>query len=706
MPTASEVRLDISGMTCAACATRVERKLNRVPGATATVNFATETATVHGAVRLPELVAAVEAAGYGARPAGSGPEQRDGRRLRLRLIVAVVLAVPVVLLSMVPALHVPGWQWIAAVLALPVVTWAAWPFHRAALVNLRHGATTMDTLISLGVLAATAWSAAALLTAGGDTYLEVGVVVTVFVLAGRLAEAAARRRAGAALRALIALGAKDALRVVDGREERVPVAALAVGDRVVVRPGDTVPSDGRVLDGRSALDASLLTGESVPVEVAPGDRVTGGTVAVGGGRLLVQLERVGADTELARIGRLVARAQDGKAAVQRLADRVSAVFVPVVLGLAVVAFAGWTLAGDLDRGVAAAVTTLIIACPCALGLATPTALLVGSGRGAQLGVLIRGPEVLERTRRVDTVVLDKTGTLTTGRMTVQGVVPLGGADADEVRALAAAAEHDSEHPVGRALATAGVARAVADFTAVAGGGVRARVDGETVRVGRIGWLASEGVAVEAAGPAVEAAEARGATAVVVARGDAALGVLEVADGLRAGSADAVRRLRALGLEPVLLTGDNAGAAHTIAEQAGITTVFAGETPEGKLARIRALQQEGRVVAMVGDGVNDAAALAAADLGIAMGGGTDAAGAAADLVLVRDDPALVATAVRLARGTLRTIRGNLFWAFAYNAAALPVAMLGLLNPMIAGGAMAASSVLVVGNSLRLTRFRAD
>ncbi|GAA2752597.1 heavy metal translocating P-type ATPase [Amnibacterium kyonggiense] len=700
---ATEVRLDITGMTCAACATRIERRLNRVPGAAATVNFATEVATVRGAVRVPDLVAAVEAAGYGARPAGTGEQRRDARRLRPRLVVAAVLAVPVVLLSMVPALHFAGWAVVAGVLALPVVTWCAWPFHRAAALGLRHGTTTMDTLISLGVVAATAWSVAALLRGDGDTYLEVAVVVTVFVLAGRVAEAAARRRAGAALRALVALGAKDALRLVGDREERVPIAALAVGDRVVVRPGETVPSDGRVLDGRSAVDASLLTGEAVPVEVGPGDRVVGGTVAVGGGRLLVELDRVGADTELAAIGRLVARAQDGKAAVQRLADRVSAVFVPVVLGLAAVALVGWLLAGQPDRAVTAAVTTLIIACPCALGLATPTALLVGTGRGAQLGVLIRGPEVLERTRRVDTVVLDKTGTLTTGRMALRGTVALADLPEAEVRRLAAAAEVDSEHPVARALA--GGPRIAEDFTAVAGGGVRARVDGAQVLVGRSGWLASEGVDTAPAATAVRAAEEDGATAVVVARDGVAVGVLAVGDAPRAGAAEAVARLRTLGLDPVLLTGDAEGPAAAVAAATGIGTVFAGESPAGKLARIRALQESGRVVAMVGDGVNDAAALAAADLGIAMGGGTDAAGAAADLVLVRDDPTLVATAVRLSRATLSIIRGNLFWAFAYNAAALPVAMLGLLNPILAGGAMAASSVLVVGNSLRLARFRA-
>ncbi|MGN6445134.1 heavy metal translocating P-type ATPase [Amnibacterium sp.] len=701
MAATTEVRLDITGMTCAACATRVERKLNRVPGATATVNFATEVATVRGAVPLPDLVAAVEAAGYGARPAGTARLQRDARRLRPRLAVAVVLAVPVVLLSMVPALHAPAWA--VAVLALPVVTWCAWPFHRAAAIGLRHGSTTMDTLVSLGVLAASAWSAVALIRGAGDTYLEVGVVVTTFVLAGRVAEAAARRRAGAALRALIALGAKDALRVRGGVESRVPVGALAVGDHVVVRPGDTVPSDGRVLDGRTAVDASLLTGESVPVEAGPGDPVTGGTVAVGGGRLLIELTRVGADTELARIGRLVARAQEGKASVQRLADRISAVFVPVVLVLAVAALVGWLLAGDPARAVTAAVTTLIIACPCALGLATPTALLVGTGRGAQLGVLIRGPEVLERTRRIDTVVLDKTGTLTTGHMALLAVVPVADVPEDELRRLAAAAERHSEHPVARALTGTG-APAATSFTAVAGGGVVAEVDGARIRVGRAGWLAEDGTDVTAALPRVLEAESRGATAVVVAREEAAIGVLEVADPVRAGAADAVARLRRLGLEPILATGDNAGAAGAVAAATGIGTVFAGETPQGKLDRVRTLQADGHVVAMVGDGVNDAAALAAADLGIAMGGGTDVAGAAADLVLVRDDPALIATAVRLSRATLRIIRGNLFWAFAYNAAALPIAVLGLLNPIVAGGAMAASSVLVVGNSLRLARFR--
>ncbi|RIX30813.1 heavy metal translocating P-type ATPase [Amnibacterium setariae] len=704
MPTSTEVRLDITGMTCAACATRVERRLNRVPGAAASVNFATETAVVRGPVRLPDLVAAVEAAGYGARPTGAATAERDARRLRPRLVVGIVAAVPVVLLSMVAALHFPAWEVVAALLAVPVVTWCAWPFHRAAALNLRHGAATMDTLISLGVIAASLWSAVALLRGRGDTYLEVGVVVTVFVLAGRVAEAAVRRRAGAAVRALAALGAKDALRIrPDGAEERVPVTALAVGDRVVVRPGETVPSDGRIVDGRSAVDASLLTGESVPTEVGPDDPVVGGTVAVGGGRLLVELDRVGADTELARIGRLVARAQDGKAAVQRLADRVSSVFVPVVLGLAAVALVGWLVAGDPERAVTAAVTTLVIACPCALGLATPTALLAGSGRGAQLGVLIRGPEVLERMRRVDTVVLDKTGTLTTGRVAVRRVLPLGGADEAEVRRLAAAAEHDSEHPVGRALA--GGPRVADRFEAVAGGGVRADVQGTTVRVGRLGWLAEEGVAVDTAAPFVAAAEATGATAVVVARDGAAVGVVEVADAVRAGAPEAVARLRALGLDPVLLSGDNAGAVDAVAAEVGVVEAFAGASPQGKLDRVRALQDAGHVVAMVGDGVNDAAALAAADLGIAMGGGTDAAGAAADLVLVRDDPALIATAVRLSRATLRTIRGNLFWAFAYNAAALPVAMLGLLNPIVAGGAMAASSVLVVGNSLRLARFRA-
>ncbi|WP_375389832.1 heavy metal translocating P-type ATPase [uncultured Amnibacterium sp.] len=706
MAAPSEVRLDISGMTCAACATRIERRLNRLPGASADVNFATETAVVRGGPALPDVVAAVEAAGYGARLAGSG-EEAHGRGLVPRLVVAAMLAVPVVLLSMVPALHVPGWQWVALALAAPVVGWSAWPFHRAALRALRHGDATMDSLISLGVLAATAWSVVAVLGGAPDTYLEVGVVVTTFVLAGRVAEKAARRRAGAAVRELAAIGAKDAIRVSAGGEALVPVSALVVGDRVRVRPGATVPSDGRVLEGRSAVDAALVTGEALPVEVGPGDRLAGGTVVVGGS-LDLEVERVGADTELARIGRLVARAQDGKAAVQRLADRVAGVFVPVVIGLAVVALAAWWVAGDPLRGVSAAVTTLIIACPCALGLATPTALLVGTGRGARLGVLISGPEVLERTRRIDTVVLDKTGTLTTGRMRVGEVVALHGQDPDRVLRLAAAAEHDSEHPVGRALvaaAAAGGVRAASGFRTDAGGGVTAQVEGALVQVGRLGWLADAGVEIGAAREAVRAIAARGATATVVAVDGRAVGVVELADTVRSGAADAIGRLRALGLTPVLLTGDGEGAAHAVAAATGIDRVFAAETPEGKLARIRALQAEGRTVAMVGDGVNDAAALAAADLGVAMGGGTDAAAAAADMTLLRDDPLLVPTAIRLARATLGTIRGNLFWAFAYNAAALPVAMLGLLSPMIAGGAMALSSVLVVGNSLRLTRFRA-
>lgn len=700
----SEVRLDITGMTCAACANRIERKLNKLPDTAATVNFATETAHVaHSGVAMPDLIAAVEAAGYGARPAEADrTELRDSRRLRLRLLVAGVLAVPVVLVSMVPALHFAGWQWVAAALAAPVVTWCAWPFHRSAAIGIRHGATTMDTLISIGVIAATAWSIVVAVV-GGETYLEVGVVVTALVLAGRVAEAGARRRAGEALRALLALGAKEAVRLRNGVEERVAVGMLEVGELVVVRPGETVPSDGRVVDGQSAIDASLLTGESVPVEVGPGDAVTGGTIDVGG-RLTIELTRVGTDTELARIGRLVTQAQDGKAAVQRLADRISAVFVPVVLVLALGTLVGWLLVGTPAQAVAAAVTTLIIACPCALGLATPTALLVGTGRGARLGILIRGPEALERTRAVDTVVLDKTGTLTSGRMAVREIVALGALEAAELLRLAAAAEHGSEHPIGRALAAAAPAEGALAFRATPGGGVDAEVEGRRVLVGRIGWLAADGVDVSGASEAVEAIAARGGTAAVIAVDGVVAGVVEVADTLRPTARAAVARLRTLGLEPVLLTGDSAGAAEQVAAAVGITRVFAGETPEGKLARIRALQAEGRTVAMVGDGVNDAAALAAADLGIAMGGGTDAAAAAADITLIRDDPALVADAIRLSRATLRTIRGNLFWAFAYNAAALPVAMLGFANPILAGGAMAASSLLVVGNSLRLARLR--
>lgn len=745
------VELDITGMTCASCANRIERKLGKLPGVTATVNYATEKAQVQvvGAegTDAAALIAAVEAAGYGATVpappalADDVPGSADtagADPLRQRLVVSAVLALPVVVLSMVPALQFPNWQWLALALAAPVAVWGALPFHRAAWVNARHGAATMDTLVSVGVLAAFGWSLYALFLGdagmpgmhmtfswfatdpeASDLYLEVASAVTVFILAGRYMEARAKRQSGAALRALLELGATDAslLRPTasgDGVDEvRVPVASLAVGDVVVVRPGERIPSDGTVRDGSSAVDLSMLTGESVPVEVRPGDAVTSATINVGG-RLVVTITRVGADTELARMGRLVEDAQTGKAEVQRLADRVSGVFVPVVIGLALAAFVGWLVAGgSLTAAFTAAVATLIIACPCALGLATPTALLVGTGRGSQLGILIGGPEVLERTRAVDTIVLDKTGTVTTGAMTLRTVVtaPDADLDADAVLRLAAAVEDGSEHPVARAV-TAGArdrglpGAAATQFTATPGAGVQAVVDGDVVLVGTRRWLADSWSTTlpTALAAAVDDAEAGGGTAVVVARNGAALGVVVVGDTVKPEAEDAVRRFVELGLHPVLLTGDNDGAARAVAAAVGIDEVHARATPASKLDTVRRLQAEGRSVAMVGDGVNDAAALAAADLGIAMGGGTDAAIAASDITVVSGRLTVVADAVRLSRATLRTIRGNLFWAFAYNVAAIPLAMAGLLNPVLAGAAMAFSSVFVVTNSLRLRRFR--
>jgi Cu+-exporting ATPase len=654
---------------------------------------------------------------------------------------------------MVPALQFTNWQWLALTLAAPVAVWGAWPFHRAAAVNARHGAATMDTLVSVGVIAAFAWSLWALFfgdagrpgmhmsfslvaTHGGPTelYLEVASAVTVFILLGRWLEARAKRRSGEALRALLELGAKEATVLRDGQEARVATAGLVPGDLVVVRPGEAIASDALVREGTSAVDLSMLTGESVPVEVGPGDRVVGATLNVGG-RLLVEITRVGADTELARLGRLVEEAQSGKAEVQRLADRVSAVFVPVVIGLAVLTFVGWLAFGGLVEGAGgggfftgslqtaftAAVATLIIACPCALGLATPTALLVGTGRGSQLGIVIRGPQVLERTRTVDTIVLDKTGTVTTGRMSVREVVlgdvragDAAAAEVDDVLARAAAVESGSEHPVARAIEAEAARRgvvvpAVEQFTAHAGAGVQALVDGTLVLVGRPGWLADEWSVT--APPDLEtafaAAEATGATPVAVAWDGRVRGVVTVADTVKPGAREAVERFRGLGLTPVLLTGDNAGAARHVAAQVGIAAgdVVAQATPQQKVEAVARLQAEGRVVAMVGDGVNDAAALATADLGIALGTGTDAAIAAGDLTVVSGELAGVADAIRLSRATLGTIKGNLFWAFAYNVAAIPVAMLGLLNPVLAGAAMAASSVFVVTNSLRLRRFRA-
>lgn len=718
----TDVELDISGMTCASCATRIERKLNKLPGVEASVNYATEKARVRAeGIDTAELIATVEAAGYAATVPAPEPETTEAddetRPLRQRLLISAALSLPVALMSMIPALQFEYWQWLALTLAAPVAVWGAWPFHRAAAVNLRHGAATMDTLISLGVIAAFGWSLYALFLGGAgmpgmtmsftlvgapragghEIYLEVAALVTVFILAGRYIEARAKRASSEALRALLELGATDAAKLQNGVETRVPVSQLVVGDTVVVRPGEKIPSDGLVTAGMSSVDASMLTGESMPVEVAEGSRVVGATINVGG-RLEVQITRVGADTELARMRRLMEEAQTGKAEVQRLADRVSAVFVPVVIGLALVALAGWTIAGaPWELAFTAAVATLIIACPCALGLATPTALLVGTGRGSQLGILIRGPQVLEQTRTVDTIVLDKTGTVTTGRMSVTEVLP-SGVSREELLAVAAAVESGSEHPVARAIVATSASGSVESFRSHAGFGVQGVVDGAAVVAGRPSWLAEQwAVAVPADLPE--------GTVVAVARDGEYLGAIVVADTVKPTSAAAIARFRELGLEPILLTGDTASSAARVAAEVGISRVEAGVTPAGKLDAIRRLQGEGRVVAMVGDGVNDAAALAAADLGIAMGGGTDAAIAASDITVVSGDPLVVADAVRLARRTLGIIKGNLFWAFAYNVAAIPLAMAALLNPLVAAAAMALSSVFVVTNSLRLRGFQA-
>ena len=736
------IELEIGGMTCASCAARIERKLNKLDGVTATVNYATEKARVQFPPRLSptDLIATVQQVGYTARippppavtPAAAAGDAEDEmvRGLRLRLWISVALAVPVVALAMVPVLQFTNWQWLTAILAAPVVAYGGWPFHQAAWANLRHGAATMDTLISIGTLAAFAWSMYALFlgtagepgmthaftltisrTAGTDNiYLEVAAGVTAAILAGRYFEARAKRRAGTALRALLELGAKDVAVLRDGREERIPTDQLAVGDRFVVRPGERIATDGVVEDGASAVDASMLTGESVPVEVAPGDTVVGATVNAGG-RLVVRATRIGADTQLAQIAELVQEAQTGKAAVQRLADRVSAVFVPIVIALAVATLGFWLGTGDpAGAAFTAAVAVLIIACPCALGLATPTALLVGTGRGAQLGILIKGPEILESTRRVDTVVLDKTGTVTTGRMSLLDVVTDDGDDTMEALRMAGALEHASEHPIAKAIAagaadrTGGLA-AVTDFANLEGLGVSGRVDGRTVVVGRPRLLADRGYQMPAAlAAAVDAVQAQGRTPVVVGSDGAVRAVLVVADTVKPTSAPAVQQLRDLGLTPVLLTGDNTAAAHAVAAQVGIDEVIAEVLPADKVDVVKRLQDQGKVVAMVGDGVNDAAALAQADLGLAMGTGTDVAIEASDLTLVRGDLRAAADAIRLSRRTLRTIKGNLFWAFAYNVAALPLAAAGLLNPIIAGAAMALSSVFVVSNSLRLRTFR--
>ncbi|HEX4099600.1 MAG TPA: heavy metal translocating P-type ATPase [Pseudonocardiaceae bacterium] len=739
------LELTIGGMTCASCAARIEKKLNKLEGVRATVNYATEKARVDHAdgVTPEDLVATVTRTGYTAElPAdadadpdtkpNTSPAGTDLKALRERLLGSAVLAVQVIAMSMaamVPGLKVPHeFEALSLFLTAPIVTWGAWPFHRAAWQNLRHGAATMDTLISMGVLTAFLWSCYAWFVSSGgliqqhdvlapgrhahsQVYFEVAAGVTVFLLAGRYFEARSKRRAGAALRALLDLGAADVAVLRGGQEMRIPIDRLLVGDEFIVRPGEKIATDGEVVEGASVVDESMLTGESVPIEVDPGSAVTGGTMNASG-RLRVRASRVGAQTRLTQMARLVSDAQSGKAKVQRLADRVSAVFVPIVIALAVVTLAVWLVIGSpVGTAFAAAVAVLIIACPCALGLATPTALLVGTGRGAQLGILIKGPEVLESTRRVDTVLLDKTGTVTTGAMTLVEVLPAAGENADEVLRRAAAVEDASEHPIATAIAAGGRQRLgqlppVVGFRSARGLGVQGEIDGAVVQVGRPVWLAEQW-SVSLPYALVSAAseqEAHGRTVVAVAWDGRARGLLSVADTVKASSAEAVRLLRSLGLNPVLVTGDNETVARAVAAEVGIDTVISGVLPEGKVEQVRRLQQAGRVVAMVGDGINDAAALAQADLGLAMGTGTDAAIEASDLTLVRGDLRVVADAIRLSRRTLRTIKGNLFWAFGYNVAALPLAAAGLLNPMIAGAAMAFSSVFVVSNSLRLRSFR--
>jgi Cu+-exporting ATPase len=791
---ANSVELEIGGMTCASCANRIEKTLNRIDGVTATVNYATEKARVD----LPDgldpavLIAQVEDIGYtAALPAPAEPAAADAaeegddpelRALRTRLLVSAILTVPVVAMAMIPALQFTYWQWASLALAAPVIVWGAWPFHRAAWLNLRHGAATMDTLISMGTLAAFGWSLYALflgaagvpgmrheftllpeswaLQAGdgtGNIYLEVGAGVTVFILAGRYFEKRSKRRAGAALRALLELGAKDVavLRPAPGREGhgpagdgsttdgsgpaatgsaatgsaangsgswteevRIPISQLAVGDEFVVRPGEKIATDGVVVSGASAVDASMLTGESVPVEVGPGDAVAGATVNAGG-RLIVRASRVGADTQLAQMARLVEEAQTGKAEVQRLADRISGVFVPIVIAIAVATLGAWLGAGfPATAAFTAAVAVLVIACPCALGLATPTALLVGTGRGAQKGILIKGPEVLESTRKVDTIVLDKTGTVTSGRMEVTDVVAEDGTDPADLLRLAGAVEAASEHPIAQAVARAAALAApvperakrdegppVESFQSIPGRGVQGVVEGHAVLVGREALLADWAQHLSPRVAAAKAdAETGGKTVVAVGWDGSARGIVVIADTVKPTSAEAVAELKRLGLTPILLTGDNEAVARRIAAEVGIDEVYAEVLPQDKADVVARLQGEGRVVAMVGDGVNDAPALAAADLGMAMGTGTDVAIEASDITLVRGDLRTAADAIRLSRRTLGTIKGNLFWAFAYNVAAIPVAALGLLNPMLAGAAMAFSSVFVVGNSLRLRRFR--
>ena len=725
------IQLDIEGMTCASCATRIEKALNKVEGAEASVNYATERATIlSDSSSLEALIQVVQSTGYEASEHGDRPSSAEGHSpLVTRLVVSALVSVPLMVVSMIPALQFIGWQWVVTILALPIATWGAWPFHKAAGLNLRHGVVTMDTLISLGITAATGWSLYALFfggagelgmtmtltligthdQAGAEIYLEVAAALTTFMLMGRYLENRAKREAGAALRALLESGAAEATVLRDGVEKVVPIALVRVSDHLVVRPGERIPTDGEVLEGSAAIDTSMMTGESVPRDVVVGDTVWGGTINVTG-FLRMQATRVGAETELARMASLVEAAQQGKSASQRLADRVSSVFVPIVIVLSLLTIAGWLLAGaSADFAFQAAVATVIIACPCALGLATPTALLVGTGRGAQLGLLIRGPEVIEKSRSLDTIIVDKTGTLTTGAMQVSAVMSAEGASESDVLDLALSLERGSEHPIGRAIVAhaterESTERAITNFVARIGLGVEGQQDGVSVSAGTPEWVHERDITTDhPLQSALDQQRLAGSTVVVITRGDSAVGAIALSDTLRASSARAIQELTALGLTPILASGDHDVVAQHVAKAVGVDRVFSAMTPEGKATLITELQSQGHTVAMVGDGINDAPGLATADVGIAMGSGSDAAMTAGDITIVQGDILAVSDGIRLSRRTLRTIQANLFWAFAYNVAAIPLAMAGLLNPLLAGLAMALSSVFVVSNSLRLRRF---